>query len=1084
MPSTQEFLRKLKNHWALSAFSEQQLDASEKLIRDTIAKEALKDCVQFEGSSSLSPEQIEQLRRVALAYEIAALEDIPSIGLKKQDDDESLYESASYYAYMHLKILPIPVTTEEKIFHILRLGALAYCSDQWLDFQRWIDSHDYQVCSQKGSDYHWDKSVLIDIYQCWILLFRKKTWSDIASINTRINSLRDAQKRMERGFLTSKAGRENQVNAVRLIALYHWASVTDKLSQYLIRGEPTSVLQFLEKHFIEAIKAIEVISDVQLELLVRWLQVVSVRMVKNSVWWNAIGLGSSIRDFVKNLTKANSMFELLPPQKAAIREQGLMDMASTSVVIDLPTSGGKTLLAEFRMLQSLDLFKKTQGWVAYVAPTRALVSQVTRRLRRDLAPLGVKITQISGAIEIDSLEREILTETEENSTNHFDVLVTTPEKLQLIIRNKTVKRPLILLVMDEAHNIENENRGLRIELLLATIKADSPDTSFLLLMPFVEKAYEVAKWLSKDEESAKTISLGTVPWRPNDSIVGIFCAKSIKENPKDWVMSFSTSIKSRKAEQIEGDFIVGDVNPNAIKRSEVLTKKGQKAATLQTALMAQVFSKRGTSIAIALNSSHVWSMARKLSSWMPKLDPIPEEIRLVQKFLLAEYGKDFDLIQMLEHGIGVHLSGLSDDARTLIEWLAEKGILKVLCSTTTIVQGINYPVSSVFLASTKYPYGQKMTPREFWNLAGRAGRVGQDSIGVIGVAKGNEDFYVEEFISSATGELVSRIQVMLEKLEKDNQLVNFKKVFMTKDWEDFRSYVAHLCHEKEKLDVAIHESEQLLKNTLGYRNLEVKSPEISQQLLDVTKEYIEEIGKNLGLVSLADLTGFSPEGVSQALNNMHRLENRLESSFWMPESIFGNSSAMKDLYGVMLSVPQLKEEFKEKNNKKSFSGQQLANMTKDWVRGCTIAELADKYLKDGKNDTERLTQMCKVLYKKLLLNASWGISALTQMSGVNYEDQDEAVKRSINLIPAMIYHGVSTEEAVLMRMNDVPRAIAGRLGELMKEDSKDNKYSLDSVRLFLENSSPDLWNRAVDIKSPLSGKEYKKVWEILSGYSR
>ena len=52
----------------------------------------------------------------------------------------------------------------------------------------------------------------------------------------------------------------------------------------------------------------------------------------------------------------------------------------------MPTSGGKTLLAEFKILQALNQFAADKGWVAYVAPTRALVSQITRRLRKDFGP--------------------------------------------------------------------------------------------------------------------------------------------------------------------------------------------------------------------------------------------------------------------------------------------------------------------------------------------------------------------------------------------------------------------------------------------------------------------------------------------------------------------------------------------------------------------------------------------------------------------------------------------------------------------------------------------------------------------------
>ena len=60
----------------------------------------------------------------------------------------------------------------------------------------------------------------------------------------------------------------------------------------------------------------------------------------------------------------------------------------------------------------------------------------------------------------------------------FDVLVATHEKLNLVIRNKKY-RTFSLIVMDEAHNIEDDERGLRIELLLATVKSDCPTANFL-----------------------------------------------------------------------------------------------------------------------------------------------------------------------------------------------------------------------------------------------------------------------------------------------------------------------------------------------------------------------------------------------------------------------------------------------------------------------------------------------------------------------------------------------------------------------------------------------------------------------------
>ena len=101
-------------------------------------------------------------------------------------------------------------------------------------------------------------------------------------------------------------------------------------------------------------------------------------------------------------------------------------------MIDLPTSGGKTLLAQFRILQALNQFDAENGWVAYVAPTRALCAQLTRGLRTDFEPIGLSVEQLTSAVEVDAFEEELLAETHQP----FNILVATPEKLSLVIRNQ------------------------------------------------------------------------------------------------------------------------------------------------------------------------------------------------------------------------------------------------------------------------------------------------------------------------------------------------------------------------------------------------------------------------------------------------------------------------------------------------------------------------------------------------------------------------------------------------------------------------------------------------------------------------
>ncbi len=1095
MNVTTPSLEKIDQHWAVQAVGDEQIKKATELTNRLLVEKAVG--VQIHFNYTFSQSDYELLDKVSMAYEMAAIEGLNDF-LNPTSSDQELREqcaSGAYRAFEIRRLFKLPDTDEQKIFHILHISSLAYCGDRWTDLRRWYNenNHVFQIPSVANAP--WDGRLLNRLFECWVRLFRKKRRDDLDRIREIIAGLREDQKQYEKEVLNDSSNAENRAMALRLISLYHWAKATEIQAKYMLQGEPAGVTSLLNKHFESAIEAAAACADSKLEILLRWLHIAGRQMVADSIWWVARGINSRVTRFVQEVTKQQALFELLPPQRAAIAEQGLLDQAATAIVVDMPTSGGKTLLAQFRILQALNQFDQDEsgkGWVAYVAPTKALTAQITRRLRRDFEPIGVKVEQLTGAIEIDAFEEELLAQTER--ADAFDVLVATPEKLQLVIRNKKIPRPLALVVMDEAHNIEDETRGLRIELFLATIKGECTSANFLLLMPFVEKPEVLARWLAQDINAGRPISFGTTPWKPNERIVGMFKAEADDSINAGWHLKYETLTTTPKTIHLSGKHAVGGVKPLKVPKSKVLKKGKQDGRTIQTAAMARIMSDRGTSIAVANNTDWVWNMARKTCETLQPFNPVPDEIQLVQNFLRAEISSNFELIDMLSHGVGVHHSGLSDEVRALMEWLAEEGKLRVLCATTTIAQGINFPVSSVFLASNKYPYGKEMSPREFWNLAGRAGRMNHDSVGVVGIAAGNKPEKIIEYVSRATGELISQLVNLLDsfdenkkKLEKilKKRLTDLDFLVNAEQWEDFRCYVAHLWNEKKNLDVVLSDTEQLLRNTFGYGLLESR-PEQKQKaekLLEVTKQYARTLSENPGQASLADMTGFSPEGIGRALAGMNALENKLTADDWKPDSLFGGQSGMADLYGIMLRIPQLKGNLEE-ITKRGFEHSQIADITKAWVNGTSIEEIARDYFKGGKNQTKALTAACKAIYKTLVNNGTWGISALSRLSGIDFDQLSEPEKRQINLIPAMIYHGVQSEEGVLLRMNSVPRSIAESLGSIMKLTSSKEASTIQDARSFLKQSDNTVWEQARPQASSLSGEEYKKIWKILSGEER
>ncbi|WP_298863355.1 RNA helicase [uncultured Microbacterium sp.] len=92
------------------------------------------------------------------------------------------------------------------------------------------------------------------------------------------------------------------------------------------------------------------------------------------------------------------------------------------------------------------------------------------------------------------------------------------------------------------------------------------------------------------------------------------------------------------------------------------------------------------------------------------------------------------LSRLLRMGIGVHHAGMLPKYRRLVEQLAQRGMLRVICGTDTLGVGINVPIRTVLLtALTKFD-GQRMrqlNAREFHQIAGRAGRAGFDTAGTV-----------------------------------------------------------------------------------------------------------------------------------------------------------------------------------------------------------------------------------------------------------------------------------------------------------------------------------------------------------------
>lgn len=1050
------------NHWLLDAMAERRSHA----LREA-------DRVQFhwemEGAVPVFGEEL--LRETAAALEIAVL-DLKVDRLADEPERLALSRQAAADTFRLLRMLPLPAEPMVAGAHLLRASVLAVLGDRGADAARWLRALDEagHWPAMPLDTRNWGERCRATLTDVWLRLVRKKGWHDRDTVLERVAALRSAQEEYERDYLHTFTPLEAKRSALELIAIYHLAKAADVLAHYITDGVVDGSFQvqpLLDSHFDKAIDACNAAQLVELGPMSQLLARASAQMVENALWTVTRKVNSRVTDFVRELVKRGrgdrALFDVLPPQRRTLAERGLLGSSRQAVVVSLPTSSGKTLIAQFRMLQALNQFEDRKGWVAYLAPSRALVNQVTRQLRRDFQPLGLVVERISPVMEIDGIEAGVLTEA--NDATRFRILVATPEKFDLMLRQgweEKIGRPLTLVVVDEAHTIQDKVRGLRLELLLATINRECRDAQFLLLTPFIQNAREVARWLGG--QNSDDISLG-VDWQPNDRAIGIVspvddgCKKG---RSRGYQLVFETVHTTRSSIVLDEAFSLG--------KDETLAGTLSEAKDVGTlaAIAARKLKTRGPVIAMHSRPDYVWKLAEMLKSGQAGI--VSDDVRFVQEYVAAELGGQFPLVDLLAHRIGVHHGGLPEEIRMLMEWLFEKGQLDALAATTTIAQGVNFPVSGVVMAATQYPYGQTMPPEDFWNIAGRAGRVSQGQLGVVALVAKNKDEVAKrrEFINSNTGDLNSAL-IQLAQTAADRLTDLGEIVYRCPEWSSFLQYLVHTYRQMGAPSNFADQIEQVLRGTLGFEKLRTTDSLLARRLLDGVRIYVDDIARPQQPLKLVDSTGFSLQSIRTVM--AHR--GNIGPDSWDRRHLFSDGDrTLQEMMGVLLRVPELRENLKSVLGGRAPDGDKLALILKDWVNGEEITTIAARHFqKKGDNEISALTKCGQNLFGKLTQTSSWGLNALLAITASDISDDERT--RLANL-PSQVFYGVSTDEAIALRLLGVPRKAATPLANALKLDAT---ASLSTIRQRLASLTERDWQLALGTL----GGTYRKVWEIMDG---
>lgn len=409
-------------------------------------------------------------------------------------------------------------------------------------------------------------------------------------------------------------------------------------------------------------------------------------------------------------------FELDPFQQVAVASI----QRNESVLVSAHTSAGKTVCAEYAIAQCL----KNNQRVIYTSPIKALSNQKYREFTADFGDVGL----MTGDVTINPTAT---------------CLVMTTEILRsMLYRGSEIMREVAWVIFDEVHYLRDKSRGVVWEETMILL----PDkVRYVFLSATIPNAMQFAEWIVKIHNQPCHVVY--TDYRPTPLQHYLFPAGAegihlvVDEKGVFREENFQKAMTSIAERQ--GD---DPADPNARRKGrgkdKKLNKGGQKGPSDIYKIVRMIMQKSYNPVIVfSFSKRECEAYALQMSQLAFNDD---SEKELVGKVFgsaietLNEADRDLpqihNILPLLRRGIGIHHSGLLPILKETIEILFQEGLIKVLFATETFSIGLNMPAKTVVFTSVRKFDGVSqrwVSPSEFIQMSGRAGRRGLDERGIV-----------------------------------------------------------------------------------------------------------------------------------------------------------------------------------------------------------------------------------------------------------------------------------------------------------------------------------------------------------------
>ena len=385
-----------------------------------------------------------------------------------------------------------------------------------------------------------------------------------------------------------------------------------------------------------------------------------------------------------------------PFQKEAMR---LIDENHT-VLVSAPTGAGKTVIAEY----AIDKTFKDKKRAIYTAPIKALSNQKYRDFREKYGEENVGI--LTGDVSINS---------------HAPIVIMTTEIYRNTLLEDTTRiRDVAWVIFDEVHYIDDLERGTVWE---ESIMFSPKNVNFVCLSATIPNINELSEWIQTVHAQPVTVIIEAnrpVPLKHNFQ-----CQGKIFTNNK---VLFREGFKSLENWQIRKRGFKKynyrpKLKPNRLAHMINHIKSRNELPCIYFVFgrqRARMLAEETTNFQFLNNEEHDKTCELY---W-----------KLCEKYNLSEDTSAHELFELVRRGIAYHHAGMLPTLKEVVEQLFTSKALKLIFTTETFALGINMPARCVVFDELRKFYGThfgNLRTRDYFQMAGRAGRRGMDECGFV-----------------------------------------------------------------------------------------------------------------------------------------------------------------------------------------------------------------------------------------------------------------------------------------------------------------------------------------------------------------